>query len=157
MSGGIALKKSWKIAIIVLAAVIMLLTAIGVIRTFFPSTHTFASAKWSASRTLERHRGEMEAIALPLADLDHHETGLYNDYFYINDPVQDTVQFDIGSQGMLGGQYWSLVYSKEGTLHGQEETYLWQEENGNNVIRAERLDEHWWFMWIDYDGTDQSY
>ena len=63
--------------------------------------------------------------------------------------------FDIGSQGMLGGQYWSLMNTADGAYRGQSETYyeVW---DGNNIIKAEHIDDNWWYLWEDYDASDYS-
>lgn len=58
---------------------------------------------------------------------------------------------------MLGGQYWELVYTKDGTLWGETDVYFNEEENGNNIVKAERLNGNWWYFWTDYDGTERSF
>ena len=67
------------------------------------------------------------------------------------------VSFDIDAQGFLGGQYRELVYTKDGTFYYETDSYLYEETNGNNIVRAERINEHWWYLWNDYDGTEGSY
>ncbi len=70
------------------------------------------------------------------------------------DENEEAVNFEIGSQGMLGGQYWRLVYTEKGNYRGETEKYTYYEEGGNNIAFAEKLNENWYFYWIDYDGRE---
>ena len=70
------------------------------------------------------------------------------------DEIEDAVNFEIGSQGMLGGQYWRLVYTEKGNYRGEIEKYTYYEKNGNNIAFAEKISENWYFYWIDYDGRE---
>ena len=64
------------------------------------------------------------------------------------------VIFDLDAQGMLGGQYWSVIYTPDGIYKEQSQKYSWYEENGNNVVIAEKVKDHWFFLWEDYDGRE---
>ena len=97
----------------------------------------------------------MEQIAVD--SLKTNNSGDFRDYFYSCYQEEGFVKFDIDAQGFLGGQYWELVYTEDGTLYGESESYLYEETNGNNIVRAEKINEHWWYLWTDYDGTERSY
>ena len=84
-------------------------------------------------------------------------SGHFKNYYYSCHSEDGSVSFDIDAQGFLGGQYWNLVYTKDGTFYGETESYLYEETNGNNIVRAEKINEHWWYLWTDYDGTERSY
>ena len=118
---------------------------------------TFTSAKKECESFLSEHRVEMDAIAVAVLMSGGEESGEHQGHDYYSDLQNRTVTFDIDAQGMLGGQYWSLIYSESGVLHGETDIYLYEEDGGNNVVRAERLDDHWWYCWEDYDGRDLSY
>ena len=122
---------------------------------------SYSSAKKESVHFLENNRDGLEKTAAELLNKGEDAIGEYNkhDYSYLSD--QGFVRFDIDAQGMLGGQYWSLVYTSDGTFFGEAEKYLYEEASaesgGNNIVIAEKIDGRWWFYWIDYDGTDRSY
>ena len=117
---------------------------------------TYSSAQKECNKILNKHQTEMEEIAINALDLETDESGYFKDYYYSCYEGRGFVKFDIGSQGMLGGQYWGLIYTDGGVLYGETEEFYFEEKNGNNIIRAEKLKGNWWFYWEDYDGTDKS-
>ena len=117
----------------------------------------YSSAKKQCQRVLKKHQAQMEEVAVDALESGKDISGEYLDYYYSCDSDEEYVEFDIDAQGMLGGQYWGLVYTEDGTLWGETEEYLYEEALGNNIMRAERIDEHWWFLWTDYDGTGATY
>lgn len=118
---------------------------------------TYSSALEECTQVLSEYQAEMEEIALKALASSEYGSGNFKDYSYYLSHDQNSVTFSIGAQGMLGGQYWDLVYTKHGYLYNESETFYLEEEDGNNIIRAEKLNEHWWFLWEDYDGTDMSH
>ena len=70
---------------------------------------------------------------------------------------EGTVEFNIDAQGMLGGQYWSPVYTVNGSLYGETEKFFNKDKKRNDIVGAEKLQGNWWYLWRDYDGTDKSY
>ena len=122
----------------------------------------YSSAAKSCRRFLSKNAEEMTSIAEDLLNGDTNvgeSSGHYKDHYYSLEEDADGekyVKFDIDAQGMLGGQYWSLIYCPDGTLYGQSETYYSEETDGNNISRAEKIDGSWWYYWIDYDGTELS-
>lgn len=117
---------------------------------------TYTSAKNECEKILKRYQVEIEQIAIDSLKPDGQVSGHFKEYFYSCNQ-KDFVQFDIDGQGMLGGQYWALVYTQDGKFYGETESYLYEGVDGNNVQKAEKLNEHWWFLWDDYDGTERSY
>ena len=117
---------------------------------------TYNTAKTECENILEKHRAQLEECALDALSKEQASFDQCLDYDYICYPEVGHVVFSIDAQGMLGGQYWELVYTKDGTYFNQTETYRREESSGNNVIKAERLDDHWWYVWTDYDGTGRS-
>ena len=99
---------------------------------------------------------ELTGIAERLLSEQTPSSGKYRDTYYYTSKNSPYVSFDIGAQGFLGGQYRSLVYCPSGTFQGHSETFLWYEPDGNNIIRAEKLDGPRWYYRIDYDGRDLS-
>lgn len=118
---------------------------------------TFSTAKSVCQKILDKNHAQMEEIAIDALKSQKDASGHYKEYYYSCHQKERTVRFDIDAQGMLGGQYWCLIYSENGTLYGENEKYLCEESSGNNIIRAEKITEHWWYLWEDYDGTEKSY
>ncbi len=125
------------------------------IRSLLPKT--YHSAKEQCEKVLDQYQGEMEKIAVDSLESANNASGKFKEYSYICHKGDGLVVFSIDAQGMLGGQYWDLVYTEDGTFGGQTESYLEQDTMGNDIIRGEKLDEHWWYLWTDYDGTERSF
>lgn len=119
---------------------------------------TYSSAKIECEKVLNRYQSEMEQIVVDTLIAGNNITGEFKEYFYSCNIEGGFVSFDIDAQGfMLGGQYWELVYTQDGTLYSETKSYLYKEVAGNNIVKAEKLNEHWWYLWTDYDGTERSY
>ena len=118
---------------------------------------TFSSAKKECEKVLYKYQIEMEQIAIDSLKLGKSVSSDFKGYFYSCHLEDGLVNFDIDAQGFLGGQYWELVYTKDGMFYGETESYLRKETNGNKIVRAEKINEHWWYLWTDYDGTVRSY
>ena len=87
---------------------------------------------------------------------------------YKKDGEYTCVEFSIGSRGMLGGQYWRLSYHS-GNVPYNSWGYAWddltagpyagsyfRQENpseGNNFFAIERIEECWFFHYMDFDGN----
>ena len=118
---------------------------------------TFSSAKNECVNVLEKHQTEMEQIAVDSLESSKNVSGHFKEYYYSCHIEEGFISFDIDAQGFLGGQYCEFVYTKDGTFYGEADSYLHEETEGNNIVRAEKINEHWWYLWTDYDGTDRSY
>lgn len=80
----------------------------------------------------------------------------YNETDGIRNKPLETVEFSCDSQGMLGGQYWGLLYIPANNYLGEKDLYIYDEHkekgNGNNIFIREKLKENWFFFYDDYDG-----
>ena len=139
--------------------IILLMTVLAACISFSScfGENTYSSAKKESRHILEKNQIQMQEFAVSALNSKADQSGYFNEYYYYCKQEQGIVKFDIGAQGiMLGGQYWSLVYTESGLLYGEAKAYYFEEEDGNNIIRAEIIKENWWFLWIDYDGTEKS-
>lgn len=146
------------ISVSVICVIIIAITMFGLY--FFMNSiipKTYSSAKKECEIILAKHQAQMEEVATNSLKSEKNASGNYLDYYYSCYQEEGCVKFDIGAQGMLGGQYWELVYTEDGNLYGESKSYFYEETGGNNIIKAEKLDNCWWFLWTDYDGTDRSY
>lgn len=73
----------------------------------------------------------------------------YNDDGGLN---QEYIEFDMDAQGMLGGQYYGLIYSKK----DDEDLIIYDEfketGKGNNIFIRQKIKDNWYFYYDDYDG-----
>lgn len=69
---------------------------------------------------------------------------------------EEYIKFHIDSQGLLGGQYWGLYYIPENKYLGHLDIYIYDESQdngiGNNIFIVQKLQDHWFFYYEDYDG-----
>ena len=80
------------------------------------------------------------------------------------DEMDKFVQFLKTAYGMLGGQYWGIYYSSNNkpkssfigadfTSGPYEGSFYWSEpNNGGNFYATERIEECWFFYYMDFDG-----
>ncbi len=148
-------KKTFFVSFICIAAAVLLIGFAALLHSLMPKT--YSAAKKECERILEKQQVQMEELATDALKSEKNISGHFSSYYYSCYQDQRLVHFDIDAQGMLGGQYWELVYTEDGEFYGEAEQYLYEETDGNNIVKAERLNEHWWFLWTDYDGTDRSY
>lgn len=115
----------------------------------------YAEVKDAAVKYLQQYQTELEETALAIIDGAAIPDELLDGVSYISYDAQNGyVFFGLDAQGAIGGQYWSLIYAPDGTYMGQSQTYLYFEEDGNNVQIAENVQDLWFFLWEDYDGQE---
>lgn len=87
----------------------------------------------------------------PLEGIDLAAYKYSKDFNFINE--SEYVQLDINSQGMLGGQYYGLIYSKK----SERDIIIYDEnketKNGNNYFIRQKISNNWYFYYDDYDGS----
>ena len=71
----------------------------------------------------------------------------YDDYFNFKNE-EEYIKLDIDAQGMLGGQYYGLIYSK----NNNEDLIKNKELHGNNIFIRQKIKDNWYFYYNDYDG-----
>ena len=152
------MSKGKKIVLIsVICAFVFAVITVGFFKKNSILPKTFSSAKNECERVLDKYQTEMEQIAVDSLLSNENVSGYFKNYYYGCHSEEGFVSFDIDAQGFLGGQYWELVYTKDGTFYGETESYLYEETNGNNIVRVDKINEHWWYLWTDYDGIERSH
>lgn len=118
----------------------------------------YNSAKKSSIKFLNNNQIELEKIFDKLI-LNNQEnaSGKYKEKFYIyysND--EKYIKLDIDSQGMLGGQYWGIIYCPSDALLENNNIKIYDENvetnDGNNIFIKEKIKDKWYFYYEDYDG-----
>lgn len=65
---------------------------------------------------------------------------------------EEYIQLDLDAQGMLGGQYYGLIYSKANS----DELIIYDEYKktgkGNNIFIRQKIKKYWYFYYNDFDG-----
>ena len=150
-------KKTSKIIVSVIFSLIVVII-VGLVFLPFDTAfgeHTYQSAKDYSESFLKHNQEELEIIAQDILKNKQSSISEFKKAHEIKyDEYEEAVNFEIGSQGMLGGQYWRLVYTEKGNYRGKPEKYTYYEEGGNNIVFAEKISENWYFYWIDYDGRE---
>ena len=118
----------------------------------------YNKAKQTTTKYLNKNENELKKIADILLETKESKEKPYKNikfakYFKDFDfkGNGEYIKFNIDSQGMLGGQYYGLIYIKDkfDELITYDGTKL---ENGNNIFIREKLKDNWYFYYDDYDG-----
>ena len=143
--------KGFLISVIAIAVIILTIhAAFRFVKLF--ERETYSSAKKECVEYLGRNRSQLEEIALAALQDDSRELGKFACSV---DLEKGLVKFSVDAQGMLGGQYWDLVYTRSGLYENQSESY-YSVFDESIVTKGEKLDDHWWYIWTDYDCTELS-
>lgn len=76
-------------------------------------------------------------------------------YYYSVRNGKECVVIEINAQGMLGGQYWDLIYCEDDYIDKNNvKIYNEYEETGkgNNIFVTEKIRDNWYFLYEDWDG-----
>ena len=130
----------------------------------------YAQAKEQTIIFINKNQNEIENVKNDVIEKQTAKGISMKGVSYISYEVynEDTfVFFDYGSQGMLGGQYWGFYYSSSNLPRVQadyqgkcplteakiEGCFYWRELNGNNFYASERINDNWFFYYMDYDNN----
>ena len=117
----------------------------------------YNTAKKITIKYLEHNEEQLEKIVNELyenkssiTDLNENIThaGYYNSNNFNFKNNEEYIKFEIDSQGMLGGQYYGLIYS----INNNEELIIKEKVNGNNTFIRQKIKDNWYFYYDDYDG-----
>lgn len=152
--------KNKKKIIIILFVIIVLISSIGFISyNNILKEYNYNDAKKQCIKLLNKNISEF--VNLSEKAIDSNSTNInkykkYNYKLYHDKNNKEYVKFNIDSQGMLGGQYWGIIYSPNDDYLDEENKKVYNEseerDNGNNVIIYEKIRENWYFFYEDYDG-----
>ena len=118
---------------------------------------TYSSAKEKCEKVLNRYQIQMEEIALEALESDEDVSGKFKKYKYSCSKNEETVTFAIGAQGFRGAQYWDLIYTADGAVSDETESFLQEDPFDSNIFKGEKINDNWWFFWSDYYATELSY
>lgn len=92
---------------------------------------------------LSENKSSIENPIENIKDAGYHNSSNFN--FKNN---EEYIKFNIDAQGMIGGQYYGLIYSK----NNEEELIKNQDLHGNNIFIRQKIKDNWYFYYDDYDG-----
>lgn len=146
-----------RILIFIGLVIVIIFTFLITLRFF--NNNNYEHTKKESIRFLNSNINDLQNIADEMILNKSKESKNYKkiSYRYYKDlNYKEYIQFDIDAQGMLGGQYWGIIYCpKDDLLNGNSiEIYdeSKQSEKGNNIFIKEKVKDKWYFYYDDYDG-----
>lgn len=124
------------------------------------TSNNYNSAKRESINFLNDNKLELEEIFDEIIlNSSNGKDGKYKEKFYIyyiDFDNQKYIKLDIDSQGMLGGQYWGIIYCPSDDLLGNDNIKIYDENtetsDGNNIFIKEKVKDKWYFYYENYDG-----
>ena len=167
------MKKRLIFSLIILFIISLILTiSIILVCININKEYNYESAKKEAITFLNKNADNIQKLAEELLDEKSNEIRKYKEieYKYYEEEVyfdtlvgKEQVRFEINAQGMLGGQYWGLIYSRNDDLLNDKIKYVYNENErtgkGNNIFIREKIKDRWYFFYDDWDGKvgEQGY
>ena len=121
----------------------------------------YESAKEAAIKYLNENQSSLEKIVVDLYEKKSSIKDPYNGIQYASyynskdfNFKFDTeyIEFELDSQGGLGGQNYGLIYSNDLSndliIYDESE----QRKNGNNIFIRQKIKGNWYFYYDDWDG-----
>ena len=140
-----------KVCILSIVSIILFLSFYTIYNVFFKEYDYFSSKK-SSVKYLNSNIEKLEKL------FNQTEYTSKENYLKLDDGKSYVVklgangkyvELEIDAQGMLGGQYWGLIYCTGDYLEGKEIEIL---GGGNNIFITEKIKDNWYFVYEDYDG-----
>lgn len=125
----------------------------------------YTSSKKETVKFLRTNKKQLEAISNELYKNKNLKSKPYknirystyhddSDFFFSKKAKY--IQFDMDAQGFLGGQYYGLIYSKDKNIYDDKDLFIYDENKetgkGNNIFIRQKIVNHWYFYYNDYDG-----
>lgn len=117
---------------------------------------TYQSSKEIVTTFLNKNKKELEKIADEVQKSKVSKKDPLKNISYVSYYDEEYIQFNMDAQGMLGGQYYGLIYSINDNITNNEKIKIYDEYketgSGNNIIIREKICDNWYFYYEDYDG-----
>ena len=153
--------KKGLIIYIISVTVILLLGIIMITIMTSESTFDYKTAKAKAEKYLNKNEKELTQLVNELYESKTSKKDSIKEISYASYNNNDDLDFKnkaeyikivLDSQGMLGGQYYGLIYTKE----SKENLIIYNEKKetgkGNNIFIRQKIKDNWYFYYEDYDG-----
>lgn len=155
-------KKKAKKKYIVIS--ILLVIIVGLAQFIYNSfvLDDYTRAKRQSERFLNKNISELQQKSKTLLHSKSSKTKEYKGKSYSykteenNGAIKRYIEFEIDAQGMLGGQYWGIIYSSNDDLLDGNTVHVYDEKEmtgkGNNIYIIQKIKDNWYFYYYDYDG-----
>lgn len=153
--------KKGLIIYIISVTVILLLGIIMITIMTSESTFDYKTAKAKAEKYLNKNEKELTQLVNELYESKTSKKDSIKGISYASYNNNDDLDFknkteyikiDLDSQGMLGRQYYGLIYTKK----SKENLIIYDERKetvkGNNIFIRQKIKDNWYFYYEDYDG-----
>ena len=144
--------------IIVLFSILLFIIIIAITWSLYKMNNSdYYRAKKETLKFLDKNITKLEEISkesLSKKDKETYEFKTKKYHFAENDG-KEYIVININAQGMLGGQYWDLIYCEDDYLDGNTiDIYDEYKEtgSGNNIFILEKIRDNWYFSYQDWDG-----
>ena len=162
------MKKIFKIFVITVVAILIILffwyCFLNLVWKKDFNRFDYDKSKKELMEFFKTNKKELEIIAEELYEKKTSKNNPYENIRYAtykNDSEfsflkkSEYIQFDIDAQGMLGGQYYGLIYIKD-DIYNSDDLFIYDENKetskGNNIFIREKIANHWYYYYDDYDG-----
>lgn len=121
----------------------------------------YNDSKKDAITILNKNKKQLTKIGNELYETKSNKSNPIDEISYANflsaesnSIKKEYVQFGIDAQGMLGGQYYGLIYATSDINSGKNVNIVDESQygNGNNIFIYEFIEKNWYFYYFDYDG-----
>ena len=161
-------KEKWKDAIkryFIMFIIVLIISLLPVFLKKGSGKFNYASAKNNAIEYLNDNEKELIQIANslyenktfkknPLKNIDYASYVHDEDFDFKN--KKEYIKYDLDSQGMLGGQYYGLIYSIDKDILDSNKLIIYDEKKetgeGNNIFIRQKIKDNWFFYYNDFDG-----
>ena len=155
------MKRNILVTLVSLALILLIIFAYFKIARFNSSEFNYNNAKKDTINYLNKNEKQLKELVNELYQSKSSTNNPYKDigyatYDYLEDfnfkEKIEYIKVDLNSQGMLGGQYYGLIYSNfnENKLIVYDE--FKETGKGNNIFIREKIKNNWYFYYDDFDG-----
>ncbi len=143
---------------IICGFLLIIVMALGFVLNKCTNTSHYEKSKEEATHFLAKNEADLKDIFEDLMSKEQNDSGKYKGKFYIYYKTDSTeyVKLDIDARGMLGGQYWGIIYCPNNNLiRNNSSVEIYDESKngtGNNIFIKEKIKDNWYFYYDDYDG-----
>ena len=144
--------------LVIMVIVILIISILFIVLRFF-NTNNYEQAKKESIKFLNSNINNLQNVADEMILNKSKERENYKNisYRYYNySDGKEYIQFDVNAQGMLGGQYYGIIYCPDDNLLDGNYIEIYDENEetgkGNNIFIKEKLKDKWYFYYDDYDG-----
>lgn len=161
------MKKQKTISVLLLVLLILfisiffILKYLNILYTKNYNKFDYNEAKEYTIKYLNKNKNQLEIVVnelnksklslkYPIKDISYASYNYLTDFDFDN--KTEYIIFDLNSQGILGGQYYGLIYTKNNKLDLIIYDEYKETGTGNNIFIREKVKDNWYFYYDDFNG-----